>query len=190
MNRYIIPIFLIILSVAGYIRYIDPYYGAVMAGKTKIEEYDKLLADAQAANDKLDLLRTTEEGFPEGFERSLDIILPESIDPLRLVIDIDGIAALKGLHIKEPEITIPSTANGKVLTGLQENKLSFTVSAPYDVFQSFLRDLELSLSLQDLSGLSFTSVVPNEGVAAVAVVNPQLRTYDYQVTVTTYSLPK
>jgi hypothetical protein len=188
MNRYLIPAFFLLLSVGLYIRYIDPYYAAVTAGQARIAEYDKLLTDARTANEKLAQLKKTEESFPVGYRTSLDTILPESVDPLRLVIDTNGIAALRGLQVKSPLFDTEDGRPGSSVA-LQENTFTFTVSAPYAIFRLFLRDLESSLALHDLSGLTFTSMESSD-IATVSGISPELRAYDYEIKVTTYSLPK
>lgn len=189
MNRYLIPVFFLLLSIGLYVRYIDPYYAAVAAGQARIAEYDKLLADARTANEKLTQLKKTEESFPAGYRTSLDTILPESVDPLRLVINTNGIAALRGLQVKNPLFASETEGRPGTSGALQKNTFTFTVSAPYAIFRLFLRDLESSLALHDLSGLAFTSMESSD-VVTVSGISPELRTYDYEIKVTTYSLPK
>ena len=191
MNRYIIPVFLVLLSAGVYILYGDPIYASIAAGNVKIAEDDKLLADAKDATQKIDKLRATQEQFPSGYDTSLATILPNSVDPLRLVIDVNGIAALRGLYIKSPQVTVAPDANKDTGT-VQKNMLTFTISAPYSVFRDFLRDLESSLSLQDLSQLTFTSTSLTTDTATenYYLAHPDLRPYEYLVSAITYSLPK
>ena len=186
MNRYIIPVLLVLLSVGVYITYLDPLYAAVTAGNTKIAEYDKLLADAKEASEKIHRLESTQAAFPAGYDELLATILPAHVDPLKLVIDIDGIAALRGLRIKSP--TVAAASDPKKTGGVSRNVLTFTVSAPYPVFKSFLRDLESDLALQDLSQLTFSSV--SEDTATKKITDLELKPYEYRVSIVTYSLPK
>lgn len=191
MNRYIIPIVLVLLSAGLYILYLDPIYASIEAANVKIAEYDRLLADAKTATQKIDKLRAAQEQFPAGYDRSLAAILPNSVDPLRLVIDVNGIAALRGLHIKAPAVSTAPTS--KKESGIvQKNSLNFVVSAPYSVFRDFLRDLESSLSLQDLSQLTFTSnpSTADQNSENYYAAHPEMRPYDYQVNAVTYSLPR
>ena len=191
MNRYLIPIFLVLLSAGLYIMYIDPMYAAIGAGNTKIAEYDKLLADAKVATQKIDKLRETQEHFPAGYDTALNTILPSSVDPLRLVIDINGIAATRGLYVKAPRVVV-APKDEQSVDNLQKNMITFTISAPYAVFRDFLRDLESSLMLQDLSSMTFSSAPKETDVSSenYYAAHPELRPYDYQVTAITYSLPK
>ena len=185
MNRYILPVFLVLMAVGVYVIYIDPFYESIRVGNAKIVEYDNLIANAHTATAQIEKLKAIQESFPSGYDRSLATILPPTVDPLRLVIDVNGIAALRGLHVKSPSVSV--VADLKKQTGVQKHALSFSISAPYSVFRSFLRDLEIDLALQDLSQLSFSSEASSDSAANVP---PELRVYDYTVNVITYSLPQ
>lgn len=190
MNRYILPVLLAIVSSGVALAYIDPFYSSINAGNAKIQQYEGLIADAKTAETKLSKLKETQQNFPSGYDRSLAKILPSSVDPLRLVIDINGIAALRGLHLKGPRVSLESDTK-KNIGSIRKNTLTFGINAPYTVFRAFLRDIESDLALQDMSQLSFSSDSPSSDSTPLSEkISPELRIYDYQVSLVTYSLPQ
>lgn len=180
MNRYAIPLFFVLLSVGVYIEYIDPTLVSIQADRAKTVEYTKYIQEAAEAESRLEALKQKQADFPSGYDQALATILPLSVDPTKLIIDIDGIAQLRGLTIKSPSTKISTEASGSYA----KNTISFSVSAPYTVFRAFLRDLESSLALRDAAAVSFTSA-PLED--ATGIKNPELKAMDYTLTITTYS---
>ncbi len=180
MNRYAIPLFFVLLSVGIYIEYIDPTIATIQADRAKTAEYTKYIQEAGEAQSQLQALKQKQQDFPPGYDQALATILPASVDPTKLIIDIDGIAQLRGLTIKSPSTNISAGGSGSYA----KDTISFSVSAPYAVFRAFLRDLESSLALRDAAAVSFTST-PLED--ATGTKNPELKAMDYTLTITTYS---
>ena len=180
MNRYAIPLFFVLLSVGIYIEYIDPTIASIQADRAKTAEYTKYIQEAGEAESQLLALKQKQEGFPAGYDQALATILPASVDPTKLIIDVDGIAQLRGLTIKSPSTKIATGASG----AYAKNTISFSISAPYSIFRAFLRDLESSLALRDAAAVSFTSAPLDDGSG---IKNPELKAMDYTLTITTYS---
>lgn len=179
MNRYAIPLFFVLLSVGIYIEYIDPTIASIQVDRTKTAEYTKYIQEAGEAQSQLEALKQKQEDFPAGYDQALATILPANVDPTRLIIDVDGIAQMRGLTIKSPSTKI-TEGSGPYL----KHTLTFGVSAPYSIFRSFLRDLESSLALRDASAVSFTSAPLDD---TVNVKSPELKALDYTLTIITYS---
>ncbi len=179
MNRYAIPLFFALLSVGIYIEYIDPTIASIQADRAKTAEYSKYIQEAGEAESQLEALKQKQQNFPPGYDQALATILPPSVDPTRLIIDVDGIAQMRGLTIKSPATKI-TEGTGPYL----KHTITFGVSAPYSIFRSFLRDLESSLALRDASAVSFTSAPFEE---TVSVRSPELKALNYTLTITTYS---
>ncbi len=180
MNRYAIPLFFVLLSVGIFIEYVDPTIASIQANRAMSTEYTKYIQAAGEAESQLLALKQKQEKFPAGYDQALATILPPSVDPTRLIIDVDGIAQLRGLTIKSPSAKI-SEGTGLYL----KHSLTFGVSAPYSIFRSFLRDLESSLALRDATAVSFTSSTLID--ETVGVKSPELKPLDYTITIITYS---
>jgi len=89
----------------------------------------------------------------------LNKILPDSIDTVQFVLDIDKFATKYDLVIDGIDIPDPSkTAKSAVQKNVEESPIEsiiYTVefSGYYDDFKSFIRDAETSLSLMDVVAL-------------------------------------
>jgi len=104
--------------------------------------------------------------------------MPNAVDNVRLVRDIDGIASKYGMTLRSVSVSFVGNSVEQQI-GAQDEPigmvdLSFTVTAPYRIFLNFLRDLEKSLRIIDVLSLSFSA--------------SQKDLYEYNMTVRTYWL--
>jgi Tfp pilus assembly protein PilO len=99
-------------------------------------------------------------------------VLPDNVDNVQLIIDINNIAALHGMRIKGIKVKTEEEQNAKnggdaatraraIARGnvpQQANvSIAFNVNGSYSEFISFLSDLQKSLRVVDMSGLSFAA---------------------------------
>jgi Tfp pilus assembly protein PilO len=179
MKRFIIPVTLILLSSAIYVIYIDRFWNDISTALAKRTELEATIEKAKEANEKIDSLSKKYAAVPAETLRRLDVMLPEQVDPTRLVVDVNTIAARSGLILK----------GTTVMKGKKEGKqgvthsLRFSVSAPYVVFNAFMLDLERSLALRDSSSISFNSTTDENGNGGV-----RSSISEYSVVIDTYSL--
>lgn len=176
MNN-IVSIILLIASAGLFFGYVDPTYSSVKGLLIEKESYDRALNNSkelQAERDKL-LIKLNE--MPQEEQEKLSRLLPDNIDNVRLIIDVDEMAKTYGMRIRnfktdsiEQQDTIGRDNNPYgTLT------LSFSTTASYNTFLAFLRDLEHSLRIIDITSVSFNASDTNQ-------------LYDYNVTVKTYWL--
>ncbi|MBI3632665.1 MAG: type 4a pilus biogenesis protein PilO [Candidatus Vogelbacteria bacterium] len=112
------------------------------------EQYQELLKAKNAVFNNID----------DSKKESLKKFLPDSIDNVKLIIDINQIASDKGMTIRNISIkggngssVGPDTRPYGVAT------LGFSVTGTYQTFKDFLKDLETSLRLIDVTSVSFSS---------------------------------
>lgn len=184
MNRYIIPILLVIIATGLYIQYIDPTYTTILAIQSKLDDTEAHKIDAASAQEKIDALERTTKSFPAGYEDRLRMMVPTTVDPTRLIIDVNEMAETQGLHLKSPQVS--SGGNGKKTSAFIKHIITFSVTAPYDTFRKFISTLEYTLALRDTASVSFTS--STEGDNAFLRAHPENAAYNYSFTITTYSL--
>lgn len=182
MNRYILPIVFSLLSVAVYIFSIDPMWSNIQERLVREQQLTKSLADAKIAQTKIDELKAEYDAFPANADDDLHVLLPDSINSTRLIIDLDAVVKRRGLTMKGPSVA--SAANDVNGSSVAAHTFTFSVDAPYLVFRELLRDLEASLALRDLSTISFSA----SAVDATSKGNPEFTIYNYNVSLTTYSL--
>ena len=184
MNRYIIPILLVILSASVYVMVIDPTYADIRQQQAKEAELVNFLADAKQANAKLAKIKESYAAFPSGSEQALSTILPDKLDPIRFIIEVEAVARIHGLYLKGPHAE-PSGDTGANASKYTEDKLTFSVSAPYPIFHEFLKDIQDSLALRDMTNVSFTAD-PTSGDTKNQ--RPDSVVYNYNVSLMSYSL--
>lgn len=191
-----ISISLLVASVGVFLGYINPTYGAA-TGETELRmrSIQELREEQGRYTDALQKTREIEQarvGLLEKYNRitienreRVEKLLPDHIDSVRLIIDINTLASQYGMTLKN--ITLLDAQTGarqqpKVSAiGPREERfkavgLKFGVSGSYDDFRAFLKDLEQSLRLVDVGMLAF-------GARDLADSD-----YSYDVTLSTYRL--
>lgn len=182
MNRYLVPVIFSLLTVGIYVLSIDPLWNDIQQKLVREEQLMKTLADAKTAQEKIDMLKAEYESFPQGADEDLRVLLPDSINPTRLIIDLEAVVNRRGLVMRGPAVSsAEATVNG---SSVAAHKFTFNVKAPYLVFRELLRDLEVSLALRDMSTISFST----SGADATQTGNPDYFVHTYNVSFTTYSL--
>ena len=185
MNRYIIPILLVLIATGVYVEYIDPTYAKVVAYEAKITDLKGHIVEADNAKTQIDALLQTTEQFPPNYNERLRMLVPDTVDSTRLIIDVNEMAAVQGLHLKGPTVSQSQEAAKKGSASFVKHVMTFTVSAPYDAFRSLLSSLEYNLALRDVRSIGFSSSDNKDGVL---VAHPEVLPYDYSFSITTYSL--
>lgn len=153
--KIIIPIILLALAGGLYLGYIDGAYDQVKTLQAEEEEYDRALQQSEDLNAIHDRLLATYNGISSTDLDRLRKLLPENIDSIRLLIDIDGIAAENGLALSGLNADVEQAADEPGEIGTV--RVRFTTVAPYLTFKDFLRDLEASLRIFNIDSISFTS---------------------------------
>lgn len=192
------PIIMILLSVGIFFFLIDPKYKQIQLLQAEVEENNKTLDIAKKLSQRRDELRKKFNDISQDERFELEKLLPDTVDNVRLIIDINNVAEQFGVVIRDISIntqeegTQTSTVRNQSSSFegvIEENSIqyvdtskigvisfSFTVSASYDVFVDFLKQLEESLRIVDIRNVEISR---QSDTAAV---------YDYKVTLDTYWL--
>ncbi len=191
----IAPIFLILASVGIFYGYTDPNYRGenipanIVNLMSERKQYADMLANSNNLMAERNRLVEINNNLPSNDLERLKKLLPDHIDNVRLIIDVNGIASKYGLNIREIKIEDNNTnsnigninnvgsANSSNALGPDNNPygtltLKFKIIAPYDKFRSFIKDMQKSLRIVDIVGISFDST--------------ETGYYDYGVTIKTY----
>lgn len=188
MNRGFFPIFLIVLAIGLFVFYTDSAYQGTKDLRTTLASHETALMQSEQVVALRDRLLNERNNFPpEGINR-LQAMLPDNIDNIRLIININDIATRH--HMQVQGISIGGQSNdssgnaasqglgatamsvGPGAAAVGSVTLGFSVDATYTEFLSFLYDLEHSLRLIDVSQISFTS--GGKGVDSYSI---SIRTY-------------
>lgn len=177
----IVSIILILASIGLFFGYIDPTYsgaGGIKDLQAQKADYDKALDNSKALQAERDKLLQKFNSLDQTDKDKLVKLLPDNIDNVRLIIDIDNIARTHGMRIRNftTDTGDKKETIGKDTAPYGTLTLTFSTTASYPVFLQFLSDLEHSLRIINVTGIQFTP-----GTATGPI-------YDYDVTVQTYWL--
>ncbi len=180
--RLIAPLLIIIVSVGLFLKFTNPLFASIDALRVRQAALNEGLDNAKKLREvQQTLLEQLNSMDPLDLE-SLNKLLPDDDDNVRLIIDINNIAKPYGMRLANPQI---KTTEEKEVDAVARDRdhaeqaavtLSFSVSGDYQVFKSFLNDLAHSLRLVDISSVNFTAA-PVEGTKNT-----------YQVEIQTYWL--
>lgn len=159
------PIIAVVLAGVLFYFFIDPTYDEIKTLRAEEATLNAALTRALELQSTRDQLLSRYNTFsPEDLAR-LEKLLPDHVDNVRLVLDMDGIASQYGMRIRNVSIEKQEVQQKKARNQqvgpderLYESMLlSFSVNGDYSTFRSFLKDLEQSLRLVDIETVSFNA---------------------------------
>ena len=162
MMKFIAPIVAIVVAIAVFFGYIDPTYEEIKGIREEVSQYDEALAKSRELEAVRDQLLITYNGFDEEELARLKKLLPDNVDNVRLIMDIDSIASryglvLRGVSVSETAQTPDAVPAASTEDAVAFIDVSFSVTSSYENFLTFLEELERSLRLVDVTSLSFES---------------------------------
>lgn len=119
---------------------------------------NRSLAETKNLRDIMDQKEQAFNSFSSDDIAKINKALPDSIDNVRLIIDIDDIATKYRLKIRNIDLRTEKLSDAQESIknhGTATLKFSFTTT--YDRYRAFMQDLENSLRLVDISAVSFSS---------------------------------
>lgn len=178
--KLIIAIVGVVLSGAVFFWYTKPAYDSSLVLKASIAQSDAAL-DKAAELQKLrqTLLSRFNTFDPADLDR-LQKLLPDHVDNVRLILDLDNLAERDGLALQNVDVSSAQKQTAKSQTALgaigasnqkyDSLTLTFSTIATYSDFVLFLTDLESSLRIVDLVSLTISSA-GGAGAAAANAAN-------------------
>lgn len=164
--RFLLPILLVAAAIGLFALYTNPTYqaaGGIKDLQAKEKSYDDALNQSQELKRVREQLLARYNTFSTEEREKLEDFLPDNVDNIRLVIDINNIAARHSLSVKN--LQLGDTKDGSAVRSdsavgapggaVGTVDLGFTVTADYDNFLAFLSDLEHSLRIVDVEKISF-----------------------------------
>lgn len=155
-------ILFILLAIATFFFYTEDKYAEIKQAKLDIKDYEEALAQSRDILERREVLLEKYKAFKKEDLDNLKKLLPDHIDNVQLVLDLNNIAkkygmTLKGIRVETgPDNAFEST-NAINSTPYGAITVSFKVSSDYETFVSFLQDVERSLRIVDVTELTFTA---------------------------------
>ncbi len=159
--KLFLPILFLAISGALFFLYIDPSYVQVKGLLAEQGQIDQALSRSKELQDVRDSLLARYNTFPTAEIDRLQKLVPDHVDNVRLILDLDAMASKYGMRVRDVNISNDASKQDAAVTigsddsAYESVVLSFSVSGTYDTFRQFLADLEHSLRLVDVVGLSF-----------------------------------
>ncbi len=169
--RYITAIIFSSLAAALIVTYAYPTYKDISTIKAREVTLNDYIKKASLAQAKIDDLEARYQQFPEGASERMSTMIPESVDDVRLTMDLTNLAAQHGLSLANPPIKKLAVDKN---SPLQQYDVSFAIEAPYSTFRNFLNDIEYWLQLRDITSLSIT---PGDTASAPMKISISFVTY-------------
>lgn len=167
--KFIFPIILILASIGIFIGYTNKAYKEVATLRTEQAAYDEALLNSKKLLDvRQELVDKYNALLPEDKDRLMKL-MPDNVDNIRLIIDIQKIASQYGMLPKDIHFdkdqgkanstTISAASSPEDINQARKNygtfDLDFSVTGTYSNFLNFTRDLEKSLRIIDIESVTF-----------------------------------
>lgn len=164
MISRILPILSFILAIVIFFGYVSPTWsGTIAETRAAIAHNERALAAASQYSEQQNQLASARDAIdPTGLMR-LMTFLPDSVDNVGLILDLNALAARSGLQLSKIDVA-PTSAPATTSTGAQQgaapkgpmSSVDLTLSAvgSYSALQKFLQGVERSARLLDVRELN------------------------------------
>lgn len=200
MIRLIIAIVTAVLAGGIFFFYTQPAYDVVRANQAQIDQYNQALDKAAQLQQLKQSLLARYNAFDSGSLDHLQKLLPDHVDNIGLILELDNLAGRYGLALQNVDVSTPSTqtpsaksAGGATVGSLGSANqtyssltLTFSTQGSYDSFVQFMNDLQSSLRIVDIVSLTVNPVGTTNSAARPG--GPAQPVYTYQITLRTYWL--
>ena len=174
MFRYITPIVITGIAVAGFFFFAKPILSDISTIKNQIASYDEALNNSKALESERDKLTQKYNSINLNDLARLQKLLPDNVDNIRLILEIEKLALPYGMVLKDVKydsVKLDTTATGTTTPSQPPSTLSsknsimpygiwnleFSTEGTYSNFTSFVKDLENNLRIVDISSVAFSS---------------------------------
>jgi Tfp pilus assembly protein PilO len=186
--RYVLALVALIIAGAIFFWYTKPTYDSVQGIRDESAQYDQALAKANELQQLKQQLLTRYNSFSPTDLDHIQKLLPDHVDNVALILDLDNLAAQYQMPVENVDVSTPassasSDSSGIATIGASGQKynsvtIHFNTKGTYQNFQTLMTQLEHSLRIVDMVGLT---LAPDS-------VNGQANAYTFDVTLRTYWL--
>ena len=213
--RFIMPIILIGISITVFFLFSNPLYSStdplspgITTLQTQLASYNKALDNSKALKNLEDTLTAKENSIDSNDLANLQKLLPNNIDNIRLILEIQQIATPYGMILKDIKYnatdssasatssTTPVVQGGGTSAQTASKdygiwNLEFSAIGTYNNFLSFTKNLEDNLRIVDISSVQFssdTTVTSGSSASKATSGSPSQESYKYDFKIKTYWL--
>lgn len=190
------PIILIGIAVSIFFTLANPMYNEISALKLSAASYDTALENSKMLENERDKLTAKYNAISPDDLIKLKKLLPDNVDNIRLILEIEQIALPYGMVLKDVKYSTINTntktaetvaGGGSIQGGVVAAPegygafdLEFSTSGTYDNFIAFTKALESNLRIVDISSISFSSDTGNSDNKN-KTFSPEIYKYDFKI---------
>ncbi len=171
--KTIVSITLIICAGLVFFFFTNPQVQDVQTLRAEEARFDDALDRSKELISLRDALLAKYNAIPTDDLKKINSLLPDAVDTVRLIIEINGIAARHGMTLLNISVGDVTESGGERLGPNSEPfgnvALSFQVTATYERFREFLADLERNLRILDVASISFSEANAATGLTTYGV---------------------
>ena len=209
--KLIFPTILIIIAIILFFTVANPMLKDIKILRTDVNTYNTALNSSTNLQDIENSLIETYKGITQGDKDKLNKFLPNTVNNIKFILEVEQIANLHSMPIKNIKFdpkdvgenstsTTPDANNPDGVIVIPTDQASmlpygvfpieFTTEGSYDSFVLFLQDLEHNLRLVDVKSVSFK--IPDQNIPVnptdkvTKIVDPNI--YEFTLKVETYWL--
>lgn len=208
--KLILPFSILMISIIIFSFVVKPVFSDVQGFRANKVIYSEALNESTELQKIRDSLLDKYNNIKTEDKDRLDHFLPRNVDDINLVLEIEKIANIKGIPVKDiifnsnktVEKEADSSQDKKITTNninteTQKTKedslyetfdVEFTVDTTYDTFISFLKDLEYNLRLINIKSISFSVPEKSDKTSTTSSdinkINPNI--YSFKLKIETY----
>ena len=162
MTKYLFPLLLVVIALGLFFGFTQPLLDQLTSLQKEQASIGEVLQNTGSLARTRDTLLNRYNEITAENKARLAKALPDQVDNVRLIIDIDAVASRFGLKLKNIVVqSDPATSKSNSI-GPDGKKyatfnLSFDVQASYDTMRTFLLALDQSLRIIDVTGVSFAA---------------------------------
>lgn len=184
--RYVFLLLVLAASIGAFVMYVVPRYENLKTLRAEVSSFDGRLATAEQLKISREELINRYNSIPKSDLDNVKTLLPDSVDNIRLIIQLDGLATKNGLsslrNVQYDEVKPVETQKAETTAVMQrpygEFNISFDTTGQYKNFLSFISDLEQNLRLVDIVSVKFSlSEGGDSGPAGSMRYTVKLKTY-------------
>lgn len=198
MMRFIMPVVLVGIAVAVFFVFSNPFYNDIRELRAQAASYNEALSNSKALENERDKLTAIDNSISFDNKIKLQKLLPENIDNIRLILEIEQIALPYGMTLKDIKYSATDTAKkgapsggattvqgGGVAPLTPKNygvwDLEFSTMGTYNNFLNFTRDLERNLRIVDVSSIQFSSETSGGSKSSPNSLSSESYKYDFKI---------
>ena len=182
MSKVLAPIIFFVIAVGLFFTYIKPAYSTLQEWQAVDAKLETALDDARKIKVRVEELLDKRSAIPkEDYARLLQL-LPDNLDIVRIIVDIDTIAEANNLTISRFDIprvendTTPKKRDA-VIDPVGSAVLTITCLGTYEDFKKWLQSIEKSLNVLDVSSVEVEVEQGGAGAPLVQEYKVGIRTY-------------